>query len=164
MTRPLRSSAITEPSSLLRGSPSLLQRIGTFGLAVGAACAFSLGIASKVLTFRKRAWSSFTPSTCRMPFGQHQDSPRTYPKGRVTPWFWHQLIRFRHFSDGSLALASLNHTCQDHRPDVSAALTTMAFDHSGLRWLGISDLIVEPEGPTSISPTVARSRVDRLRS
>jgi len=28
-----------------------LRRIGTFGLAVGAACAFSLGIAGKVLTF-----------------------------------------------------------------------------------------------------------------
>src|SRR6185437_669973 len=32
-----------------------LRRIGTFGLAVGAACAFSLGIAGKVLTFRTRA-------------------------------------------------------------------------------------------------------------
>jgi hypothetical protein len=32
-----------------------LRRIGTFGLAVGAACAFSLGITGKVLTFRTRA-------------------------------------------------------------------------------------------------------------
>ena len=32
-----------------------LRRIGTFGLAVGAACAFSLGIAGKVLTFRTGA-------------------------------------------------------------------------------------------------------------
>jgi hypothetical protein len=31
------------------------RRIGTFGLAVGAACAFSLGIAGKVLTFRTGA-------------------------------------------------------------------------------------------------------------
>ena len=31
------------------------RRIGTFGLAVGAACAFSLGIAVQVLTFRTRA-------------------------------------------------------------------------------------------------------------
>ena len=67
-------------------------------------------------------------------------------------------------SDGSLALVSLDHTCRDHRPDVSAALTTVAFDHSGLRWFGISVLIAEPEGPTSISHTVARSRVDRQRS
>jgi hypothetical protein len=27
----------------------------------------------------------------------------------------------------------------------------MAFDQSGPRWLGISDLIAEPEGPTFIS-------------
>ena len=32
-----------------------LRRIGTFGLAVGAACTFSLGIAGKVLTFRTGA-------------------------------------------------------------------------------------------------------------
>jgi hypothetical protein len=31
------------------------RRIGTFSLAVGAACAFSLGIAGQVLTFRTRA-------------------------------------------------------------------------------------------------------------
>jgi len=40
----------------------------------------------------------------------------------------------------------------------------MAFDQSGLRRLGISDLIDEPEEPSFISSTVARSRVDRLRS
>src|SRR5258707_12236614 len=54
-------------------------------------------------------------------------------------------------------------TCRDHRPDVSAALTTVAFDQSGPRWLGISDLIAEPEGPTFISYKGARSRLDRLR-
>jgi hypothetical protein len=31
------------------------------------------------------------------------------------------------------------------------------------RWLGISDLIAEPEGPTFISYKVARCRLDRLR-
>jgi hypothetical protein len=39
----------------------------------------------------------------------------------------------------------------------------VAFDQSGLRWLGISNLIAEPEGPTFISYKVARSRLDRLR-
>jgi hypothetical protein len=62
-----------------------------------------------------------------------------------------------------LNLASLNRTCRDHRPDVSAALTTVAFDQSGPRWLGISDLIAEPEGPTFISYKVARRRLNRLR-
>src|SRR6185437_1586998 len=40
------------------------RRIGTFGLAVGAAWAFSLVIAGQVLTFLTRAWLSFAPSTC----------------------------------------------------------------------------------------------------
>src|SRR5271163_1890187 len=48
-------------------------------------------------------------------------------------------------------------------PGASAALTTVAFDQSGPRWLGISDLIAEPEGPTFISYKVARSRLDWLR-
>src|ERR1700692_769270 len=98
-----------------------------------------------------------------MPLGQFQDIHRTDPEGRVNPRFRHHLIRFRHFIDGSLALASLNRACRDHRPDVSAALTTVAFDQSGPRWLGISNLIAEPEGPTFISYKVARSRLDRLR-
>src|SRR5262245_26199593 len=36
-----------------------------------------------------------------------------------------------------------------------------ALDRSSLRWLGISDLIAEPEGPTFISSTVAQRRLDR---
>ena len=39
----------------------------------------------------------------------------------------------------------------------------MAFDHSSLRWLGISGLIAEPEGPPFISHTVARWRPGRVR-
>src|SRR3984893_6239356 len=45
----------------------------------------------------------------------------------------------------------------------SAALTTVAFDQSGPRRLGISDPIAEPEGPTFISYKVARRRLDRSR-
>jgi hypothetical protein len=56
----------------------------------------------------------------------------------------------------STLLASLDRACRDHRPSVSATLTTMAFDHSRSRWLGISDLIAEPEGSSFISSTVAR--------
>jgi hypothetical protein len=68
----------------------------------------------------------------------------------------------RRFRSILLALASLDRACQDHCLDVSATLTT--FDRSSSRWLGISDLIAEPEGPSSISRAVSRSRVDRLRS
>ena len=52
-----------------------LRRIGTFGLAVVAACAFSLGIAGQVLTFRTKAWLSFAPPTRRMPLGQYSGQP-----------------------------------------------------------------------------------------
>ena len=64
-----------------------LRRIGTFGLAVGAACTFSLGIAGKVLTFRTEAWSSFALPTRRMPLGRYQDILRADAGGRVTPGF-----------------------------------------------------------------------------
>jgi hypothetical protein len=43
-------------------------------------------------------------------------------------------------------------------------LQRIAAENSGPRWLGISDLIAEPEGPTFISSKVARSRLYRLRS
>src|ERR1700740_1600356 len=88
--------------------PAPLRRISTFGLAVGAACAFSLSIAGQVLTFHTRARLSFAPPPCRMPFGQSQDIPQPDPGGMATPRFWHRLIRFRHVISGLLALASLN--------------------------------------------------------
>src|SRR6266852_3414679 len=50
------------------------------------------------------------------------------------------------------------------RSDFSATFTTIAFDDSSLRWLGISDLIAEPEGPSFISRTVTHRRVDRRYS
>ncbi len=129
--RPLLLMNIRPRSSLTttkQSAPS--RRVGTFGLAVGAACTFSLGIAGQVLTFRTRAWLNFAPSTCRMPLGQYQGISRARPGGWVNPRFRHRLIRFRHFTDGSLALASLNLACRDHRPDVSTTLTTIAFDDS----------------------------------
>jgi hypothetical protein len=59
---------------------------------------------------------SFAPPICRMPLGQASGFPRAVPGGRVNPRFWHRLIRFRHFIDGSLALASLNLACRDLVP------------------------------------------------
>ena len=49
------------------------------------------------------------------------------------------------------------------RSPLSTIPASVAFDQSGPRWLGISDLIAEPEGPPFISYKVARSRLDRLR-
>jgi hypothetical protein len=51
-----------------------------------------------------------------MPLGQASGFPRADPGGRVNPRFWHRLIRFRHFIDGSLALASLNLACRNLVP------------------------------------------------
>ena len=68
-----------------------------------------------------------------MPLGQTSGFPRTDPGGRVTPRFWHRLIRFRHFIDGLLALASLNLTRRDRVPTLTATLTTIAFDDSSLQ-------------------------------
>jgi hypothetical protein len=61
---------------------------------------------------------------------------RADPRGRVTPGF--DIVFFRHFTAGLLALASLDLACRDHRADVSATLTATAFNRSSLRWLGIS--------------------------
>ena len=78
--------------STTTGQSAPLRRIGTFSLAVGAACAFSLGIAGQVLTFRTGARLSFAPPPCRMPLGQSQDIPQADPGGMATPRFWHRLI------------------------------------------------------------------------
>src|SRR3954454_24341743 len=51
-----------------------------------------------------------------MQLGQASGFSRADPGGRVTPRFRHRLIRFRHFIDGSLALASLNLACRDQVP------------------------------------------------
>src|ERR1700760_2767074 len=62
-----------------------LRRIGTFGLAVGTTCVFSLVIAGQVLTFCTGAWSSFALRTRRMQLGRYQDILRACPAGRVNP-------------------------------------------------------------------------------
>src|SRR4029077_6276690 len=74
------------------------------------------GIAGQVLTFHTRARLSFAPPPCRMPLGQSQCIPQADPGGMATPRFWHRLIPFRPVISGSLALASLNHTCRNLVP------------------------------------------------
>src|ERR1700740_247325 len=91
-------------------------RFGTLVLAVCAAWTSPLASERQVLTFRTRAWLSFAPSTCRMPLGQASGFSRAGPGGRGTPRFRHRLIRFRHFINGSLALASLHLACRDQVP------------------------------------------------
>src|SRR5207247_7135893 len=87
-----------------------LRRIGTFGLAVGAACAFSLGIA-----------------------GQGSPEP-----GRAS--------RCLHAGCRSVGIRTSSELIPGNG-SAPATLTTTAFARSSLRWLGIDDLIAEPEGP-----------------
>ena len=136
MTGPLCSTGITPLHHYYRAvRPSPVHRY--FGLAVVAACAFSLTITGQVLTFRTKAQLSFAPSTCRMPLGRYQGIPRADPGGRVNPQFSHHLTAF----DTSLTVClrsppqpCLTGSC----PNFYATLTTMAFDHSSLRWLEIN--------------------------
>ena len=79
MTCPFAPRALPRFVATTRQSAPL-RRIGTFGLAVGAACTFSLGIAGQVLTFHKGAGSRVAPPTCRMPLEQSQASPKLIPK------------------------------------------------------------------------------------
>src|ERR1700738_1205202 len=51
-----------------------------------------------------------------MPLGQSQCIPQADPGGAATPRLWHRLTRFRPVISGSLALASLNHTCRNLVP------------------------------------------------
>src|SRR6266851_10465476 len=133
MARSLRSAGITPASSLLRSSPPLPGASVLSASRLEPLAPFPLASPDQVLTFRTRAWLSFAPPTCRMPLGQASGFPQADPGGRVTPRFRHRLIRFRHFIDGSLALASLNLTRRDIVPPLTATLTTIAFDDSSLQ-------------------------------
>jgi hypothetical protein len=52
------------------GRSAPVRRIATFGLTVGAACAFSLAIIGQVLKFRTKARMRVTPPLHRTPHGQ----------------------------------------------------------------------------------------------
>jgi len=69
------------------GCSAPANRFGTFALAIGTACGFSLSINAQVRTFRTSAWLRFAPPTCRMPLGQYQPSPELIPEVGSTPGF-----------------------------------------------------------------------------
>jgi|SRR5262245_45791132 len=115
MTYPLRSTTITAASSLVRGSPPLSGASVLSASRVGAACAFSLGIAGQVLPFHTGAWSSFAPPTRRMPLRRYQDILRADPGGWVSP-------RFRWFGISDLIAepegpSFISSTVAQHRVD-----------------------------------------------
>src|SRR6202011_2235457 len=113
----------------------------TFSLTVGAACAFSLGIAGQVLTFRTEPGRAsrclhagcrsvgIRTSTELIPEdGSASGFDITYPETRHQKLLRNQrtfhrsgwatrslhLIRFRRFRSSLLRLASLDLACRDH--------------------------------------------------
>jgi hypothetical protein len=106
MTCPLCSAAITP---LQRYYEAVRPRIGTFGLAIGAACAFSLIIAGKVLTFRYKSLvevrTAYMPDAAWVVSGISQADPGGWANLRFST----SSNSFRHLIGGSLTLASLNH-------------------------------------------------------
>jgi hypothetical protein len=112
-----------------------LRPIGTFGLAVGAACAFSLGIAGQVPTFRTRARLSFAPPTYWMPLGQSQCIPQSLSRKMGQPPVLTLTNRIstlpKRFACARLSQSYLTESCSGF----SATFTTLAFDPtSGSSW------------------------------
>src|SRR5713101_10095209 len=68
--QPLRSSPITEPSSLLRATPPLCSASVLSSSRFLPLATSPFASERQVLTFRTRARLSFAPPTCRMPLGQ----------------------------------------------------------------------------------------------
>src|SRR5215467_13254635 len=92
---------------------------------------------AQVLTFRTKAWSSFAPPTCRMSLGQRLRNPpsrsrrKGHPPVLTSPNPLSTLLQ--RFACARLSRPCLPESCSG----VSATLTTIALDHSSLRWLEI---------------------------
>src|SRR5262249_24225339 len=114
MTHPLRSSPITEPSSLLRGSPPLsgasvlsasrLEPLAPFPLTSPARFSRSIPEPDR--------GSRCLHAGCRS-VGIRTSSELVPQEGSSRGF---DIIRFRRFRSTSLALASLDHACRDHVP------------------------------------------------
>src|SRR3954452_12975228 len=85
-------------------------RFGTLILTVSAARISPLASGRQVLTFHTRAWSGFAPPTCRMPLGQSSGQPPSLSREKIAPPVSTSPMEFRHVINGSLRLASPDHT------------------------------------------------------
>lgn len=77
---------------------------------------FSLRITCRVPKFRIRAKTRVAPSEHRIPRGQYTVLRHARPGKERRPRFRYRLTCFRCVIDGSLALASLIHTCRSSSP------------------------------------------------
>jgi hypothetical protein len=104
LVHPLRSTSITEASTLLRDGPP-------------PACA---SILSPFVDLTYKVFSSaktrVAPSEHRIPRGQYTVLRHPCPGKERRPRFRYRLTCFRCVIDGSLALASLIHTCRSSSP------------------------------------------------
>src|SRR5215469_11530803 len=115
-TQPLRSSSITEPSSLLRAAPPLCPASvlsSSWGPPIWTS-PFASG--RQVPTFRTRARFRVTPPSCRMPSGPQSGHPPDLSRVNDLPPVSTSSISFRHVISGSLALVSLSHTGRYYLP------------------------------------------------
>ena len=157
MTCPLRSSPATEPSSLLRGSPPLSGALVLSASRLEPLAPFPLPSPARF----SRSVPEPGRASRRLHAGCRSDSIRTspelIPEDGSAPGF--DIAQADFDASAAVACARLSRPClRDHGPDFSATLTTAAIGRSGSRWLGIGDLITEPEGP-SFSPIQLRSAV-----
>ena len=102
LIRPLRSSPITAPSSLLRVGPPQLP-LGTLASRWCAACASPLASGSWFLQFRAKACIQLTPPLRRPPSIRNQAPDRLIPGSGYAPGFGSILIVYDASSKGSLS-------------------------------------------------------------
>src|SRR5262249_33330830 len=114
--QPLRSSSITEPSSLLRAAPPLCPAsvlLSSWGPPIWTS-PFASG--RQVPTFHARARFRVTPPSCRMPSGPQSGHPPDLSRVNDFPPVSTSSIRIRHVIIGLLALHSLTHPCRVRVP------------------------------------------------
>jgi hypothetical protein len=155
LTRPLRSSSITEPSTLLRVAPP--QALASVSrLAMVVACASPL--ASKVwfLQFHAKACIRFTPSIRRPPSALYSGSRQTRPRRIKRLWFWrHLCISTRHqgFTHVRLSDTHLPECLRTFDP----TLTTTPLERSSLDWFETRSCKPIPRGLPSSFPQLVHT-------
>ena len=78
-------------------------------------------------------------------------------------FLWHWPTKMTKPANTHMAVETEPRTLEDMRL-LEDRIYHFNFQKWSSRWLGIGDLIAEPEGPSFISSTVARRRVDRPHS
>lgn len=131
MRRPLRSTAITAASSLLRVAPPL-DRASVLSASLVRLVPFPCHRDRRFPQFRVRARTELTLPLCRMPHGQYTGARHADPGRTSTPGF--DIICLFSTTERQFTGVRL---LDSHLMPIgifSATLTTKAFDPSRLRW------------------------------